>query len=276
MQGTPAVALGDESVFQAANRMATLRLPCIPVLDDDGQLLGILTAWDVQTAHPNRLVIDAMSARPVPISAAASIWEAYGVAGRESGEYLAVMEDERYLGIVSRTDLEVAIARFTDALTGLPTVSYLRYRIEETRRSETDVCLVFLDINDFGSLNKRLGHDVGDRALRLVTRILVSELDPARDCLCRYGGDEFAFLTTRSGADSRRFAGSLIDKIATVSEQEGLTLSVAVGIAGGRRRSSRQSEPISGDSLINLASRASTEAKRIRDGVILVEAPAPA
>ena len=52
---------------------------------------------------------------------------------------------------------------------------------------------MMFDVDHFKTINDRLGHAGGDRALRLVSRC-VREVLRVQDVPCRHGGDEFALL----------------------------------------------------------------------------------
>lgn len=276
MQSVLVTASPDESVNGASKRMESLEMGCLPVVGTDGKVLGLLTIWDARRAHPNRLVIDAMTTHVTTISLDASTWEAHRWAEENSVEHLLVMDGERLIGVASRGDLAVAVARLTDALTGLPSAAYLRHKVGALWRSGLDVCLIFIDVNEFGPLNKRAGHAAGDRALQLIARVLASHLDHEKDLLCRYGGDEFAILTSRSESETQLLAETLVREVADATAASGLALAISVGIAGGRRRSLRQPDADTVDHLINLASVASTKAKRISSGVLLIKGVAGA
>ena len=93
----------------------------------------------------------------------------------------------------------------TDALTGIMN----RRAFEESARAElammgtqvTCLTFVFLDVDDFKSINDTLGHSVGDEVLLQVAACLRSQLWGS-DTLARLGGDEFVMLlpNTDSGA----------------------------------------------------------------------------
>jgi IMP dehydrogenase len=271
MQMMTVTASADESVRSAATRMAALRIEYLPVLSSKGNLIGLLRSWDVHRAHPNRLVVDAMITNLVFISSQATIWEAYQISEDENTEYLVSLDRETPVGIITRTALEVAVARQTDALTGLPTATYMRKRLDFLWNSGQEVYLIFVDINEFGLINKRLGHVIGDHILVKLSQILSSITDPTLDVLCRYGGDEFAIVANRSKFDAQKLADTLVSEVTQAANSFGSSLNIAVGIAGGRYRALRHQDPTPIDNLINLASRASTEAKRAESGILLVD-----
>jgi diguanylate cyclase (GGDEF)-like protein/PAS domain S-box-containing protein len=87
-----------------------------------------------------------------------------------------------------------------DPLTGLANRNLLHERLEVAiRESSRPVAVLFIDIDDFKSLNDTLGHGYGDNALCEVARRLSANLRDG-DLAARLGGDEFAVLIEGRGA----------------------------------------------------------------------------
>ena len=86
---------------------------------------------------------------------------------------------------------------FHDTLTGLANRAMFVDRVEHAlARSERDagsLAILFLDLDDFKTINDSLGHEWGDRVLVEVAARLERTLRPA-DTVARLGGDEFAIL----------------------------------------------------------------------------------
>jgi len=84
-----------------------------------------------------------------------------------------------------------------DALTGLPNRSLCRDRIEQAiraaRRGSYPLALMFVDLDDFKTVNDTLGHDAGDRLLQLAAHRMQFCVRDA-DTVARQGGDEFLIL----------------------------------------------------------------------------------
>jgi len=93
---------------------------------------------------------------------------------------------------------------FFDALTGLPNRRAILDRIEKMvgmrQRMPYDAAVLFIDLDNFKSLNDTFGHDKGDLLLKEVAHRLQSCLRNY-DSVGRFGGDEFVVLLDRIGDD---------------------------------------------------------------------------
>ncbi len=84
-----------------------------------------------------------------------------------------------------------------DALTKLPNRALLKDRLEQAitraQRNHSQIGLMFLDLDRFKLVNDSLGHTIGDRLLKNVADILVSQVRKI-DTVVRFGGDEFIII----------------------------------------------------------------------------------
>ncbi|TAL12323.1 MAG: EAL domain-containing protein [Chloroflexota bacterium] len=103
---------------------------------------------------------------------------------------------ERSLAELSRLKEELNFQAYHDSLTGLANRSLFVERVTEHLAGHADQrmpVVLFLDLDDFKTVNDTLGHAAGDRLLVEVADRLRSVLRPD-DLPARLGGDEFAVL----------------------------------------------------------------------------------
>lgn len=96
----------------------------------------------------------------------------------------------------------IAELAFHDQLSGLPNRTLLRDRLLQaltiSKRDKSFCALLFLDLDNFKTLNDTLGHDVGDLLLQQVAKRLMGCVR-AGDTVARLGGDEFVVMLSGLG-----------------------------------------------------------------------------
>ncbi len=92
---------------------------------------------------------------------------------------------------------EIRNLAFYDSLTGLPNrrllIDRLKHALAASARSKMYGAVLFLDLDNFKTLNDTLGHDVGDLLLQQVAKRL-SATSREDDTIARIGGDEFVVI----------------------------------------------------------------------------------
>ncbi len=122
---------------------------------------------------------------------------------------------------------ELAYHAFHDSLTQLANKALFQDRLERalTRLArggaDSRLAVLFLDLDDFKTVNDSLGHGEGDQLLRRVATTLHDTLQPG-DTAARLGGDEFAVLI--EDASSREVVTAMAERIL-----ESLRLPVRLG-----------------------------------------------
>ena len=117
---------------------------------------------------------------------------------REEEELLEYLAGQAVVSI-ENASLHETVERqaVTDELTGLANVrafmSILDREIERSRRFDTPLGLVMLDIDDFKRVNDTYGHQQGDEVLALVAGVL-RDMSRDLDAPVRYGGEEMAVV----------------------------------------------------------------------------------
>lgn len=81
-----------------------------------------------------------------------------------------------------------------DPLTGLSNrrklECFLEFRLEETKCQKAKICVIFMDIDNFGNFNNTYGHDLGDEVLKRISETVMNNIRKS-DLFSRWGGEEF-------------------------------------------------------------------------------------
>jgi diguanylate cyclase (GGDEF)-like protein/PAS domain S-box-containing protein len=107
---------------------------------------------------------------------------------------------------------------FYDQLTGLPNrrllMDRLQHALTSSKRIGRSGALLFLDLDNFKTLNDTLGHDIGDMLLQQVAQRLVSCVRKD-DTVARVGGDEFVIVLEFLNENSQ----NALDQTEAISEK---------------------------------------------------------
>lgn len=125
-----------------------------------------------------------------------------------------------------------------DFLTGLANRALLTERLTRAlglaRRKKKQVALLFIDLDNFKSINDSFGHAAGDKLLQSVAKRL-QEVVRATDTVCRQGGDEFVVLLTEieQHNDAAHVAEKLISVFALphIIHECALPITLSIGIS---------------------------------------------
>jgi diguanylate cyclase (GGDEF)-like protein/PAS domain S-box-containing protein len=169
---------------------------------DDGEALGSVLS---QLSDPDAFVakVQALYAQPDALSEDTiefldgRTFERLSMPQRVAGETVGRVWSFRDVTERKRLEDELSHQAFHDALTGLANKALFRDRVDHAlsraARGPTELAVLFIDLDDFKTVNDSLGHTAGDE-------VLVAVADRLRSCLrtsdsaARLGGDEFAVL----------------------------------------------------------------------------------
>jgi diguanylate cyclase (GGDEF)-like protein len=151
---------------------------------------------------------------------------------------------------LGRREEELAFLATHDALTGLPNRTLILDRVEQmiarSRRSQTPVAALFIDLDNFKDVNDSFGHGVGDRLLCAVAARLEGVVRDA-DALGRLGGDEFVVISEELslGAGPELIAERLLEALEQPFELGAgkggrVSVTASIGIAIGDRISAEE------------------------------------
>ncbi|MFC4258152.1 diguanylate cyclase domain-containing protein [Marinobacter lacisalsi] len=147
----------------------------------------------------------------------------YSTQDRELLQFIAV----QLAGATERIEMQARMTYMAqhDQLTGLPNralfMDRLQIALARAHRHNTRLAVLFLDLNDFKTVNDRYGHGAGDQLLQAVATTLSQSIRDV-DTAARLGGDEFVVLL--ESIEQPEDAGMVAEKLLS-----SLSLPYAVG-----------------------------------------------
>jgi diguanylate cyclase (GGDEF)-like protein len=125
-----------------------------------------------------------------------------------------------------------------DALTGLPNQRFLGARIEQAieqaQRTQSQLAVLFLDLDQFKLVNDTLGHPIGDQLLAKIAQRFQQSLR-STDTLARVGGDEFNMLI--ENISTRHELAQIVDHYLTLFQtpfecgEHQISITTSIGVA---------------------------------------------
>lgn len=201
-------------------------------LDKVASRIEELQRWGCSVFEATHIRRDS-SSFPVEVSARLVKW----------GNQRAILAVARDITERKRADDMIAQMAYYDSLTGLANRRLLGDRlnvaIAHAHRTGEAIALLFLDIDNFKSVNDTLGHEAGDVLLAGIAERLTG-LVREDDTVARLGGDEFMLLLggLSSRDDVAEIARKVIDELAPpfIIEDNEIHATASIGVvvsAGG-------------------------------------------
>jgi diguanylate cyclase (GGDEF)-like protein len=173
-----------------------------------------------------------------------------------------------------RTRRKMQLLAEQDTLTGLASRYQFEQRLAQVCRQQTQVALLFIDLDRFKSVNDTFGHAVGDQLLRQVARRISSSVRIS-DVVARLGGDEFAIMQSPAPSEQtiQVLAQRINNNLAAPFEIDGHSIAIEASIG------IHLTQPGTGDDpakLLNSADRALYGVKRAGGGTFSFFGPTDA
>jgi diguanylate cyclase (GGDEF)-like protein/putative nucleotidyltransferase with HDIG domain len=228
--GHPSADLGkvDAADLMGPSLSATtLVQEYLPITDDDGRTLGVMSMWRNAAPLLNRVERAQRDVLVAVLGAAAVLALILFLVFRAAQARLT--RQQRQLVEAARRDT------LTGALNHGAVVAELTSASEAARAARARIGVALVDIDNFELLNDTHGHDAGDEVLRHVAALVVSPEVGAAG-IGRYGPDEFLLFWPKADADAvQRSLATLRDRLTEVSlrfgDSESLPITVSVGVA---------------------------------------------
>ena len=169
-------------------------------------------------------------------------------------------------------EIRASVDALTTCLNRATTLERLAATLADQANSAAPTAIMFIDLDQFKTVNDRLGHAAGDRLLEIAARRLRAAV---RDCdqVGRLGGDEF--LVICPGVDTEATALDIGQRLtealtATIAiDTNSVELRASIGVAWTDR-------PIDADTFVARADEAMYEAKQARRALATTSVTAPA
>ena len=161
---------------------------------------------------------------------------------------------------MKRTQIQLHTLAIRDPLTRVLNArafsERLSHELERTRRYKRPLAVLYLDLDDFKTLNDSHGHQTGDAVLRLVADAMRQAVRQA-DTIGRLGGDEFAVLMPETDGALADAAAVRLATSLRGAFDGGAPVTASIGVV-----SVLKGADVDSDLVLGTADRAMYEAKR--------------
>jgi diguanylate cyclase (GGDEF)-like protein/PAS domain S-box-containing protein len=136
-------------------------------------------------------------------------WLTISAVKNESGDVTNYIGSYYDISKLKHAEEKIRELAFFDQLTGLPNrvllIDRVRQALNNNARNKSYGALLFIDLDNFKTLNDSLGHDMGDQLLKKAAQRILRCVR-TEDTVARFGGDEFVVLLANLGTRKAKAA----------------------------------------------------------------------
>lgn len=158
------------------------------------------------------------------VSASATLLRLFLIAGISS---IAGMSQLRFLMVLTEQSIQ---DRMTSALTRSVGEQRINLQFALATRKQHSMAVLFIDLDNFKSINDHYGHEAGDAVLQQAAWSIRQTLR-RHDTLVRWGGEEFVVLLPRTDTPGARAAVERIASVGLGLRPDGVPVTASIGIA---------------------------------------------
>ncbi|TRZ39763.1 GGDEF domain-containing protein [Niallia circulans] len=218
------------------------------------KMLGISQEESTGEKVTQRWITEIIKAEGIPTAIEKGHWKGETTILKEDGAKIPVSQmivahksengDVEFLStiahdITERKELEKVVyyQAHYDPLTNLPNRRSLHNKLSKLIENQTQqkkVAVLFMDLDNFKEINDNLGHEIGDKLLKMTANRLKNCVKEV-DFVCRYGGDEFILMLEKiqSNAEVEERAERIIAAFQEPFQLDGISwkISGSIGIS---------------------------------------------
>ena len=168
-------------------------------------------------------------------------WESAGVPKRMIGTHLDITYKQRTIDDLNKVNKVLLKFSYLDLLTQLPNrrayEERLVYEVGISQRTQNELALLVIDIDNFKAYNDYYGHEKGDKALFRLAQTIKGALPRQTDFIARYGGEEIVVILPYTAIDgavvvAKRILQHVIDENIEYSNSDHCgILTVSIGVS---------------------------------------------
>ncbi|WP_394130182.1 diguanylate cyclase [Shewanella maritima] len=163
----------------------------------------------------------------------------------EANEKLENMVQERTLELeITLRELNEVNQKLTeqntiDSLTGVKNRSEFDRRLKAegriSRRQQTPIAILMVDIDKFKAINDQFGHLAGDTTIKAIAKSLSHQIKRPTDLVSRYGGEEFAIILPNTSTEgAMKVAEQMradVKELDISWQQQSIQLTISIGVS---------------------------------------------